>query len=194
MVYVLSGMLLWQLFVDSLNGPLTKLSGAREVLRRTKLPHETWILAGVLDALFGLAVRLLLLVPVLIWFGTPVRWTMLLVPLGMLAMVILGTAVGLLLTPAGILYVDIRQGLLLVASFWFFLTPIVYQAPRAGATALLVKLNPLTPLVVSTRAWLTGGRGASVGIVIAIVLGATLLLVSVWIVYRLARQHLIAVL
>ena len=87
---------------DCLNAPLAQLTASRRVSTRSHLPHETYILVGVLRAVFNFVVRLL---PVAVVVGvshTAISWTLLLAPLGVLTLVLLGLAIGLALAPAGL--------------------------------------------------------------------------------------------
>jgi lipopolysaccharide transport system permease protein len=189
-VYVLAGTILWQLFVDALNAPLQQLALGRQMITRSRVPHEALILAGVLEVLLNCAVRLLVLAPVLVFFHIPMRATLLLVPLGIAALALLGLTLGLFAAPAGMLYDDVGRGLALVTGFWFFLTPIVYAAPSWGE----LRFNPVTPLLDTARAWLTSGAGApAVGNGFAAVTLLTLpLLLAAWLFHRLARPHVVA--
>jgi ABC-type polysaccharide/polyol phosphate export permease len=56
----------------------------------------------------------------------------------------------------------------------------------------LIAANPVTPVLVTARAWLTGGDGADPAAFATVVAVAVLLLVAAWVVYRLARPHLVA--
>lgn len=187
-VYVLTGTLLWQVFADALNAPLQQLSAARAILTKSRIPHEAMLLAGMMEAGFNFLVRLAVLAPVLFWFG--VRWSpsLLLAPAGVAALLLLGFAIGLLLTPVGLLYGDVSRGLALAAGIWFFLTPVIYPPRASGPGAL----NPVSPLLVATRGWLTGGGAApapGMGPVVAASLAA---LAAGWGCYRLARPHLVS--
>ncbi|MFL9457913.1 hypothetical protein AB0758_43680 [Tolypothrix bouteillei VB521301_2] len=62
-----------------------------------------------------------------------------------------------MLAPLGILYQDVSKGLTLITGFWLFLTPVVYPVPNEGTFGLLVKLNPVTPLLVTARELATTG-------------------------------------
>ena len=115
-LYVLAGTLLWQLFVDSLTAPLQRLSAARSVLTKARVPHESWIVAGVLDASFSFVIRLGLLAVAMVLAGTAGGWDLLLAPLGVLTMMVLGLAIGLALTPLGLLYPDVERGLGIVSA------------------------------------------------------------------------------
>lgn len=191
-VYVAAGVVLWQLFSEVLTGPLRRLSAASTTFTKAPVPHELWVLAETFEALFAFAVRLAPLGVLLAAFTVSLHWTLLLVPLGVLTLVLLGLAIGLLIAPIGLLYQDVGQGLLIATGLWFLLTPVVYPRPAAGAAAALVNLNPVTPVLESTRAWLTTGNDGSVLTVALIATGAAAVLAVAWLVYRVARPHLVA--
>jgi lipopolysaccharide transport system permease protein len=191
-VYVAAGVVLWQLFSEVLTGPLRRLSAASATFTKAPVPHELWILAETFEALFAFAVRLAPLGILLAAYTVSLHWTLLLVPLGVLTLVLLGLAIGLLIAPIGLLYQDVGQGLMIATGLWFLLTPVVYPRPAAGAAAALVSLNPVTPVLESTRAWLTTGDDGSLLTVALIATGAAAVLASAWLVYRVARPHLVA--
>jgi len=195
--YVLTGSLLWQVFAEALNSPLQQLSSARSILTKSRIPHEALLLAGLIEVLFNFAVRFLVLLPVFIWFKSHWNLTlptasMLLAPFGVAALLLLGFAIGLLLTPVGLLYHDVARGLNLVAMFWFFLTPVIYPLPATGSARSLLSLNPVTPLLDATRKWLTSGP-ASVPREFVFVVALTIpTLLIAWLFERLARPHVVA--
>ncbi|MFN8150921.1 MAG: ABC transporter permease [Solirubrobacterales bacterium] len=192
-VYVASGTMLWQIFVDGLNAPLRKLNGAREVLAKTRVPHETWIIAGMLDALLAALIRGLLIIVLLIAYGIGAEPSMLLVVPGTFALLLLGMAIGLALAPIGLLYQDIGQALTILVGFWFFLTPVVYVTPSAGGAATwIVHLNPVTPLLVTTRSWLVGSGDVMPTAMAVVTSLAACGLGLAWLAYRVSTPHLVA--
>ncbi|MEW5931133.1 MAG: ABC transporter permease [Gemmatimonadota bacterium] len=187
-VFVLTGTLLWQVFAEALEAPLKGLSAARAILTRSRVPHEAMLLAGMAEVVFNFAVRLAVVAPVLLWLGARPGATALLAPLGVAALLLLGFSLGLLLAPVGMLYQDVSRGITLVAGIWFFLTPVIYP-PSASP---LGALNPVAPLLVTARGWLTGGPAAPAagsGVVVAASLAA---LAVGWGGYRLAKPHLVS--
>ena len=84
----------------------------------------------------------------LAWAG----WGGLLIPVGLLSLVLTGTAVGLLLTPLGVLYGDIGRGIPLITQFLMYLSPVVFPLASTGWTAQLMRLNPLTPPILNAYA------------------------------------------
>lgn len=188
-VYVLAGTLLWQVFAEALGSPLQQLSSSRAILTRSRIPHEALLLAGAVEVLFNFAVRLLVLAPVALWYGVRAGPGLLLAPLGVASLLLLGFAIGLLLTPVGLLYQDVPRGITLAAGIWFFLTPVIYPPPAAGAAGAP---NPVAPLLVTTRRWLTGGPAEPAPGFLPVLAVALLCLGVAWLGYRLARPHLVA--
>jgi lipopolysaccharide transport system permease protein len=191
-VFVIIGTVLWQTFVDALNAPLKLVTESRAMLAKINFPREALILAGLGEVLFSFAIRVLLIVGVLVWYQITPTSGLLLAPLGVLAMITLGLMIGLLLTPLGVLYQDIGRSLVVFTQALFFLTPVIYPVPQAAFAAALIQLNPVTPLLTSTREWLTGGDASLLPSFIGVSVGTLVLLFLGWLIYRIAMPHLIA--
>jgi lipopolysaccharide transport system permease protein len=186
--FVLVGMILWQLLVDTLSAPLRQLGASRYVLARSPVPHEAFVLAGAAEALLACLLRLsILALPVLLWLGVRPGPEVLLLPLPLLGLALLGLALGMIVAPFGLLYDDAGSALALFTGFWFFLSPILYPASRFEALAA----NPATPLIEAGRGLIAGGD-APLGAVLLVASGALPLLVLGWLFYRLAQPHLVA--
>ncbi len=151
-VYVLTGTLLWQVFAEALNCPLQQLTASRDIVSKTRMPHEALLFAGLIEVLFNFSVRLIITLPLLAWYKLPWHWTILLVPFGVLLLLLAGLTIGLWLTPVGLLYRDVSRGLAIAIGFWFFLTPVIYPRPVQWPASLLVTLNPIAPLRTSGTA------------------------------------------
>jgi lipopolysaccharide transport system permease protein len=191
-LFVLTGTVLWQLFVDGLTAPLQRLGASRAILTKTRIPHEAVMLAALMEVLFNFAVRAMLLVPVLAWYGVRPSPAMLLAPVGVLALLLLGFAIGLLFAPAGLLYPDVPRGLTLAAGLLFFLSPVLYPLPATGPASFLRDFNPVAPLLSTARQWIAGGAlppQPGFGVVLALSLAG---LLAGWSCYRVARPHLVS--
>ena len=189
--FVLTGTLLWQGFADSLQVPLQQLQAAKQMLTKIHFPHEAIMLASLGQILVNFCIRLVLMVVVFIWFGIPLTSSLLLAPFGILALMALGMMLALLLTPLSMLYGDVQRLLLMAISLWFFVTPVIYPPPAGGLAALITRINPVTPLLVTTRQWLTGAELTQLGPFLVVVIVTLILSLFGWIVYRLAMPHLI---
>jgi lipopolysaccharide transport system permease protein len=184
--YIVFSMALWQTFVEALNGPLQGVTNAKQMLSRINFPREAVVLAKLGEVFFNFGIKLLLIAAVFLWYEVTVSWKALLAPLALVSLVMLGTLFGLLLTPLGVLYQDVSKGLLLAAGLWFFLTPVIYPVPRGGTFGAVVRLNPVTPLLATTRELATTGEVSSLQafIVVSAVTAAGMLVA--WVLFRLA--------
>lgn len=191
-VFVLTGSLLWQTFFEALNAPLKMANQSRTMLAKIRFPREALILAGIGEVLFNFAVRMVILVPCLWWFGVTPSASILLAPFGVLSLIGLGTVLGVILLPFGVLYEDVEKGLPLIGGIWMFLTPVVYPAPTEGMAQVLFYLNPVSPLLEQTRLWLTGGSSIHLGLVLLLSLTVLALGLFGWVLYRVSLPHLIA--
>ncbi len=189
--FVLTGTLLWQGFADALQMPMQQVQEAKQMLVKINFPHEAIHFAAMGQVIVNFGIRLVLLVVVFAWFGVPLTWSLLLAPLGIMALIGFGMMIGLLLTPLSLLYGDVQRILAMSIGIWFFVTPVIYPAPNEGLAALVTKLNPVTPLLLTTRQWLTGAELTQLVpfvVVVGVTLGLSLL---GWVVYRLAVPHII---
>jgi lipopolysaccharide transport system permease protein len=190
-VYVITGTLLWQLFADAMGSPIKTVTAAKVMLSKINFPREALLIAGVLDVLFNALVRMVLLVAAFAAYRIVPPASAPLALLGVAAILCTGFTLGLLLTPLGLLYTDIGQALTLMLSFWMLLTPVVYNPPSGGALDLLTKINPVSPLIVVTREWLTTGTASQLVPAAAVTGTALVFLIAAWVLYRLAMPILV---
>jgi lipopolysaccharide transport system permease protein len=191
-VFVICGTVLWQTFVEALNSPLQMVTGSKAMLTKINFPREALILAGVGQVLFSFAIRALLLIAVMLWYKVPISAGLILAPLGVLGLIAFGTALGLLLTPLGMLYQDVGRGLGFATPAWFFLTPVIYPVPKASFAATLIEINPVTPLLVSVRDWLIQGQTSQLPGFLWVTALTIVLLFAAWVLYRISMPHLIS--
>ncbi|GAA6621303.1 ABC transporter permease [Scytonema sp. NUACC26] len=189
--YVMFSTALWQTFVEALNGPVQAVTVAKPMLARVNFPRESLVLAKVGEVFFNFTIKLILIAGLFVWFRISITWTAILVPVALIHLVVLGTFIGVLLAPLGILYQDVSKGLTLFTGFWLFLTPVVYPVPSEGTFGLLVKLNAVTPLLVTTRELATTGVISNpLGFWIVSVLSFVGLLLT-WVIFRLAMPFVV---
>lgn len=155
-IYVFSGTMIWAIFMESMQAPIEKTTQNKSIISKVNFPREALIVAGIYQGLFNAAVKAVILIAALAFMGYFGGWQLLLFPLGVLSLVFGGTAIGLMLTPLGMLYTDISKGIPLVMQFLMYTTPVVYAIPDEGLTADVIRNNPITPLIMVTRDWLTG--------------------------------------
>lgn len=190
--FAIIGTTIWQVFADAINAPLKTVTAAKVMLARVNLPREAVLLSALAQVGLGFLVRLVLLIAVFLWFRLTPPSTAVLFPLGVLSLILIGFMIGILITPLGILYSDVQQMLPVFTTFLMLLTPVVYPVPESGVAGTIARFNPLTPLVIVTRDWLTTGTTTQAGAFIIVTLVVLMLLLAGWVAFRVAMPHLIA--
>ena len=191
-LFVLTGTVLWQTFVDALNSPLKLVTESKGMLAKINFPREALILTGIGEVMFNFAIRVTLLVIILAWYRISPPITLILVPVGVLSLGLLGLMFGLLLVPLGVLYQDVGRSMAVFTQAWFFLTPVIYPVPQSSWAATLVGLNPVTPLLTTTREWLISGNKADLSGFVLVTCTTLIMLFVGWVIYRVAMPHLIS--
>lgn len=190
--YVLLSTALWQTFQEAIQMPMQKVNQAKTMLAKISFLREALILSGVGQVCFLFFFKLILIIGMFLWFQMPVTMSALLAPIGLIHLIIFGTAIGVLLAPIGTLYKDFNKGIGIVTRLWLFLTPVIYPIPEGdGFWGLLVRLNPATPLLVTTRELATTGTISDPTGFWGVSTFAFGLLLFAWLNYRLAMPYVI---
>jgi lipopolysaccharide transport system permease protein len=190
-IYVFTGTMLWAIFMDAVNAPLQQAIAAKPMLAKLNFPREALVVSGIYQTFFNAVIKIALLLGALAVLGINPGWNLLFFPLGVVSLVLVGTAVGLLITPVGMLYTDVGRALPLLMQFLMYITPVVFPMPKTGWSNTLFSLNPLTPVILTSRDWLTGFSPEYFGYFLVVNFSAVILLLVVWVVYRLAMPILI---
>jgi lipopolysaccharide transport system permease protein len=191
-VYVIMGTIFFGLFLDALNAPLKLIAASTAMLVKINFPREALILAAIGQVLFSFGIKLVLLTATLVVFKVPLQPTLPLTLIPVAGLFLLGTTLGILLVPFGLLFHDITHGLTVVGSGLMFLTPVVYPPPLTqGLLATIIAYNPLTPLIMAARDFLVAGSGTYMVSMLAVVLLTLVLFFPAWVMFRLAMPILI---
>ena len=150
-VYAFSGTLIWSILLESINAPTQSTNAARGILTKINFPKEALILSGVYKLLVNSSVKIVLLIVFVFVFGVGFHWSLLLFPLVLLCTIVVGTSIGLILTPIGLLYSDVSKLTAMGLSLMMYLTPVVYGIPPSGIMRTIMLYNPFTPLITTIR-------------------------------------------
>lgn len=190
-IFVMIGTLLWTAFLDSLVKPIQALESARSMMIKLNFPRIAPIIAGMGEITITAAIRLVLLIPVFLYLSALPAWTIVFFPLAYLALVLCGTAIGVLLTPIGLLYTDIARAIRLLGQFAMYATPVVYPVATEGLLKEVNFLNPVTYLIETGRDTLMGGTFDYLpGALVVTALGVILLAIG-WTIFHITVPRII---
>jgi lipopolysaccharide transport system permease protein len=156
-LFALSGLVLWLFFANAVTNAASSLVLNAHLITKVYFPRMYIPAASVGTGLVDLAVSLVLLVGVAIYYGTAWTWSALLLPVFILLMTLLALGLGLLFSSLTAKYRDLRHALPFVIQIWMFASPVIYPTtvvPENWRWLLLI--NPVAPILEGFRAALAG--------------------------------------
>ena len=192
-VYLLSGLLAWNLFSASTSSGSRSVIDNANLVKKIAFPREILPLSsiGVAVVDFVLQLGVLLLFMLVTGYGLRVP-ELALLPLAVLALVAFTTMLTMLLSAMNVRYRDVGHLLGIALLVWFWITPIVYGSGLVqrelesrdvlgAGLELLYLLNPLTPIVEGMHRALYD-TGAAPGVLWDISLGWLAVVLSIVVV------------
>lgn len=179
-VFVISGVIAWQFFSNSLLECTESLVKNVDLVRQVYFPREILAVYPVLARLVDVLVGCIALAGFMVVYRVPPSGWVVLAPLVLLVEMLFAAAIGLLLSAANVAWRDISRGLPLVLLLALYAVPVLY-APDRVPTAMraVYDLNPLAHLVDTFRACILGTHTPDVlGLLVLAVVGLICLLLA----------------
>jgi len=153
-IYLISGILVWNLFSTALPGATGSVVGNSAIVKKVAFPREILALASVGAALVHFFLQSIVLMIFLGAFRYQPQWEYLpLIIPALIALLIFTAALGVLLAAVNVYLRDTQHLLEIGLTVWFWATPIVYQyrlvADKRPQYAWMYRLNPITPIVLT---------------------------------------------
>ena len=178
-IFAYCGLVPWQLFSYALTQSSSRIVEDAQVITKVYFPRLIVPLASVIAGLIDFSIALLTLAVMMLYYGIPLSWAIVTLPLFTALALTAALAVGLWLSALNVRYRDVRYTIPFLAQFWLFVTPVAYSSslvppqwqalyginPMVGVVngfrwALLGKTPPdpmLLVSVIATGVLLTGG-------------------------------------
>lgn len=159
-VFVLSGLLPWQLFATALTMGGMSLVNQQHLLTKIYFPRLFIPTSVVGGALVDFAVASVLFIVLLLATGIVPTWGVLLVPVLLALTVILSLGMAYLLSALTVTYRDFRFVVPFLAQIWMWLSfiPFPPELVKDWRSKWLLALNPMYSIVAAFRKVLLGGR------------------------------------
>ena len=181
-LYFLSAYLPFAFFQASVVVGTSSIVGNAGLITKVYFPREVLPLSSVLSQFVHLMLGLGVLLVVELLFRSPVRLSLIMLPVALLLLAMFTTGVTLLFAATNTILRDIQEFLGVGMMILFYLTPVIYQKENIPASwRWLPNMNPLTHYVALFRAVFYERRmpsgaalGASAGAaVVMLMIGAT---------------------
>lgn len=159
LLFFYCGLLPWTFFSGAIAVGSASLVGSANLITKVYFPRIIIPAAAVSALLVDLAITLLILVGLGIYYGIHLTWNLAMFPVLIFMTIVLAFEFGTWLSALTVKYRDIRHALPFVLQLWMFLTPIVYPLSIVpGKWRWLMYINPLTGIVEGIRAVFTAQR------------------------------------
>lgn len=152
---LLLNLMLFQFFSDATGRAVKSVASSENLVRKMQFPRITIPLSVVLSAAFTTLTNMIAVFALLIALGLDPRWTWLLIPVIVLALLLFITGISLTLSAAYVRFRDVQQFWNVISRTLFYATPILYPielVPESFRT--IVASNPLSPIFEQARIWI----------------------------------------
>jgi ABC-2 type transport system permease protein len=155
-VLLLFNIVLFTFFQEATGRAVTSVVAQEGVVRKTQFPRLVIPLALVLTGLMNLGLNMIAVFIFILAYGVDPTWTWLLLPVIVLALTVLTTAVSMLLSALYVRFRDVEIIWSVAATVLFYGTPILYPIELVPEEILreLMLCNPLVPIFEQARVWI----------------------------------------
>jgi lipopolysaccharide transport system permease protein len=190
-ILVLAAVLPWQFFSAALSESSGSLIGNANLISKIYFPRLIIPCAAVVTSLVDFLITLGMLAVLMLWYGFPPGWQLLILPFFVLLTLGLSVGLGLFLAALNVEYRDFRYVVPFIVQFGLFISPIAFttaNVPERWRT--LYALNPLVGIIDGFRWSILGGRIPLDLESVALSIGVTIsfLLLGVWYFRRMERS------
>jgi lipopolysaccharide transport system permease protein len=154
-LFLFAGILPWTFFSAAVLESTVSISSNAGLIKKVMFPAEALPLVVVSSHLVHFALAMPILLAATGAFALAhqitVHWTIALVPLLMILQTMFVAGVAMTVASASVLFRDLRDIITNLMQLGFFITPIIYLIDNIHSRPLraLLRLNPMTPFVVS---------------------------------------------
>ena len=196
-VLLLFNIVVFGFFQEATGAAVTSIVAQESIVRKTQFPRLVIPLAVVLTALFNLMLNLVAVFAFILAFGVTPAWTWLLLPLILLALIVLTTAVSMIVSSLFPRFRDMAIIWTVLSTVLFYASPVLYPLDKVPGTLQdILLLNPFALLLELARKWIIDptapGPAAIAGgypeLLPAVAIFAAVCVVAVWLFRREAPR------
>ena len=151
-LYLLIGIIAWRFLAMGTMGAMGSIVGKPTLVTKIFIPREILTFSMAMSAFISSILEFMVLIPLLIIFGAPPSFTLLLFPIVHVLYFLIIYGVSLALAALYVYYRDLLQIWDIVLQIGFYVTPIIYPLSLVPQKYMFYyMLNPITRLMVMYR-------------------------------------------
>lgn len=190
-VFVLSGLILWNLFNNSVSHAAESIIANAGIIKKIYFPRLIIPCSAILTALFDFAMAFIIFICICIYYKQPVYWSAVYYfPAGTLLILLSAFGLGTLLSALNIKYRDFRYLIPFLLQVLFFASQVIYPLHVIKNTLLknILSMNPVNGAIELFRSALTDAAPDMTAVAVSAATSAILCLAGIY-YFRKTESH-----
>ncbi len=194
-VYLLSGILLITYFAQAVMASGSAIVNSAGILTKVYVPPEVFPVSAAIAAAVNFMISVVILLVIQLAMGVGIPWTVVFVPIPVLAMLGLSAGLGLLIAAAAVHFFDVLDLTGVAIQLISYLTPTFYPLSFIPAHfQWIINFNPLYSYLTVFRELVYGNAGAEWWMWVYMFGSATVVLVVGVYLFSRSWRHLVVLL
>lgn len=166
-IYLLLGVVMWTFFTEATSQGMNAIVSRGDLIRKINFPKYIIVISGTISALINLVINLAVVFVFMVINGVDLHWTILLLPLNIMALYVVALAIAFYLAAVNVKYRDVSHIWDVILQGAFYATPILYPVQMLAGqnihtaaqilssnhawVAQILMLNPVAQIIQDTR-------------------------------------------
>jgi len=165
-IFAYTALLPWNLFAGALNRSSLSIVGQSNLVSKVYFPRLIIPLSATASGLVDFGIAFVLLVGMMVWYGTVPTVGVFALPLFLLLALATALSIGLWLSALNVRYRDVAHTIPFLTQLWLFASPVAYPASAIPEKwRLLYSLNPMAGVIEGFRWALVGKDSPDFGVI-----------------------------
>jgi len=178
-LFAYAGLLPWNFIAQATSRSGTSLVGESHLISKVYFPRLIIPLAAASAPAVDLVCALVMMIPLMLWFGVTPGWQILLFPVFVVIALLAALAISLWFSALHVKFRDVGHIIPFFVQFWMFASPVVYPASLIPERwRALYSLNPVVGVVEGFRWSLLGQRAPALETILPSICIVLLLFIS----------------
>ena len=156
----------WIYFSQAISRSSTSVVGGANLIRKIYFPRLIIPISAAVAPLVDFAIAFVILLGMMVWYGTAPNWGVLALPLFLLLALVTSLAVTFWLSALNVVYRDVSHTIPFLTQIWMFASPVAYPVSLVPEKwRLLYSLNPMVGVIEGFRWALLGKESPDFGVI-----------------------------
>jgi len=151
-IFLLSALLPWTFFSQSLAYSVESLVGNADLLKKVRIAKSVFPVAAVLSNIINFLLSMIPLLLLMAILRFPLHWTWVYLPVPMLSLILFTLGCSFFFSIANVFFRDMSHIIQIVLSAWFYFSPVIYALDFVpDRYRFFFRLNPMLYLLNGFR-------------------------------------------